>query len=47
MNAHFRNALADGFTVSEVAMLGRADAKSNASTAYFVLQCCKPSVKFI
>ena len=47
MNAHFRNSLADWFTVSEVAMFGRADAKSYTSTAHLVLQCRKPSVKFI
>ncbi len=47
MDPHFRNSRADWFTVSEVAMFGRADAKNYASTAYLVRQCRKPAVKFI
>jgi hypothetical protein len=47
MNAHFGNPLADRLTVPEVAMLGRADAKSYARTTCLVLEGRKPGIKFI
>ena len=47
MKTHFRHARAHWFTVTEVAMLCSADAKSNPRTATLVFQSRQPSIKFI
>ncbi|MER2624665.1 MAG: hypothetical protein ABTS22_12105 [Accumulibacter sp.] len=47
MNAQFGDSLANGLTLSEIAMLNRADAVSDAGTPYLVIQGREPSVKFI
>ena len=46
VNAHFRYAFANWPTVTEIAMLCRADSVKYPGSPNFVLQTCKPSVKF-
>jgi len=47
MNAHFGNPISDRLTVTEIAMLRRADTVSYTGTVHFVFQGREPSIEFI